>query len=238
MRVLAINLYGDFGHFRKFFSTSSPLTFSFPPPPTIAGILGAIYGASKDEYLNIFDYKHCRTALKIVNNIKKVRIGINLINTKDNNWQLVRKKFHEPRTQIRTEFLFQPSFTIFVNHDDVSVFEKLIISTKEHRCIYSVSLGLSELLANFEFAGLFEFEEYENDIVEISTPLLMSNILDNFIEFETGKKYLKEKIPVKMNSNRKVEEYEEVIYEPQGGTIKAKVKKYQKLEDGTIITFF
>jgi len=54
MKVLVFDLFGDFAHFRKYYTTTSPLTFSFPPPPTIAGILGAIYGASKEEYLDIF----------------------------------------------------------------------------------------------------------------------------------------------------------------------------------------
>jgi len=105
MKVLVFDIYGDYGHFRKFYTTTSPLTFSFPPPPTIAGILGAIYGADKSEYLKIFGYDFCKTALKIVNPIKKVRMGINLINTKDNKYfQLLKKANHEPRTQIRQNF--------------------------------------------------------------------------------------------------------------------------------------
>jgi len=53
MKVLVFDIWGDYGHFRKFYTTTSPLTFSFPPPPTIAGILGAIYGTDKktNEYL-------------------------------------------------------------------------------------------------------------------------------------------------------------------------------------------
>jgi len=145
MKVLVFDIWGDYAHFRKFYTTSSPLTFSFPPPPTIAGIMGAIYGAGKDEYLNIFAPIKCRLALKIVSPVRKVRMGINLINTKGNYWQPVKKKNHEPRTQIRTEFLKDPHFRIYAAHKDEKVFNKLGQSIKEHRCIYSVSLGLSEL---------------------------------------------------------------------------------------------
>ena len=76
MKVLIFDIWGDFGHFRKFYTTSSPLSFSFPPPPTIAGILGAIYGTDKfkNEYLRVFNYKNCRIALKILNPIKKIRM--------------------------------------------------------------------------------------------------------------------------------------------------------------------
>ena len=47
MKVLVFDIWADYGHFRKFYTTTSPLTFSFPAPSTIAGILGAIYGAGK-----------------------------------------------------------------------------------------------------------------------------------------------------------------------------------------------
>ncbi|MDI3478645.1 MAG: CRISPR-associated protein Cas5h, partial [Thermoanaerobacterium sp.] len=33
MKSLIFDIYGDFGHFKKYYTTSSPLTFSFPPPP-------------------------------------------------------------------------------------------------------------------------------------------------------------------------------------------------------------
>ena len=55
MKSLIFDIYGDFGHFKKYYTTSSPLTFSFPPPPTIKGMLGAIGGISKTEYLTKTD---------------------------------------------------------------------------------------------------------------------------------------------------------------------------------------
>ena len=47
MKVLVFDIYGDLAHFRKFYTTSSPLTFPFPPPSTIKGMLGAIIGVDK-----------------------------------------------------------------------------------------------------------------------------------------------------------------------------------------------
>lgn len=238
MRVLVFDVWGDYGHFRKFFTTTSPLTFSFPPPPTIAGILGAIYGANKDEYLKIFSADRCNLALKIVTPLKKVRMGINLINTKGNYWQLIKKKNHEPRTQIRTEFLKDPCFKIYVAHEDDKVFNKLFKSIKEHRCVFTISLGLSELLANFRFIDIYEAKESHKNIIELSTPITASNLEIDGLEIEPEKKYFKEKLPIRMNSERVVEIYDDIIYEPDGKTIKAKVKTYYKLENGENITFF
>lgn len=243
MKILVFDIFGDYGHFRKFYTTSSPLTFSFPPPSTIAGILGAIYGVGKNEYLEVFSLDRCKIGIKIVNPVKKVRMGINLINTKDNFWRPVLKinpkSKHEPRTQIRTEFLKEPYYRIYLAHENEGIFQAIANLLKGHKSIYTVSLGLSELLADFKFVGEYESEQKsDNEFVELQTPVIESELIKNGLEIETGKKYFKEKMPIKMNQERIVEKYDDVIFEPDGKTIKAKVKNYYRLENGENITFF
>jgi len=237
--MLVFDIWGDYGHFRKFFTTSSPLTFSFPPPATIAGILGAICGFGKDEYLKLFSFEICKIGLKIASPVKKVRMGVNLINTKDFNWQPIQTEYHEPRTQIRTEFLKDPHFRIYVSHEDSRIFKMLEENLREHKSVYSPSLGLSELLANFNYLGVIEVEELKDLFAEISTPIVAGNLIDSGIVIETGKKYFKEKMPVRMNPDRVIEIYDDVIYEPGGQTIKARVKTcFRIIENGQYITFF
>jgi len=242
MKVLTFEIWGDFGHFRKFYTTTSPLTFSFPPPPTIAGILGAIYGTDKNtnKYLNVFgDYK-CKIALRILTPVKKVRMGLNLLETKGTNLKLpMSDKNLAPRTQIRTEFLKDPRFRLYVSHGDKNVFENLCNNVKEHQSVYTVSLGLSELLANFRYNGVYDYEEITNrQAVGLSTAITMGNLVQNGLEIETGKKYFKEKIPIIMNQDRVVEKYEDVIFEPDGKTIMVAAKIFLKLENGENIAFF
>jgi len=239
MKVLVFDIWGDYGHFRKFFTTSSPLTFSFPPPATIAGILGAICGFGKDEYLKLFSFEICKIGLKIASPVKKVRMGVNLINTKDFSWQPIQTEYHEPRTQIRTEFLKDPHFRIYVSHEDSRIFKMLEQNVREHKSVYSPSLGLSELLANFNYLGIIEVEELKDLFTEISTPIVAGNLIDSGIVIEPGKKYFKEKMPVRMNPDRVIEIYDDVIYEPGGQTIKARVKTcFRIIENGQYITFF
>lgn len=239
MKILVFDIWGDYGHFRKFYTTSSPLTFSFPPPSTISGILGAIFGVGKDEYLSVFSLDRCNIALKIVNPVKKVRMGINLINTKGDYWMLYSNKYHEPRTQIRTEFLKDPYFRIYFAHEDEKVFKTIAELLKGHKSTYTVSLGLSELLADFKYVGEYDSENRSDDeLVELQTPVTESELIKNGLEIESGKKYFKEKMPIKMNQERIVEKYDDVIFEPDGKTIKARVKNYYRLENGENITFF
>lgn len=245
MKVLVFDIWGDYAHFRKFYTTTSPLTFSFPPPPTIAGILGAVYGTDKktNEYLDKFGYENCNIAVRIMAPIKKVRMGLNLVNTKDNYWQpvlkITPKSKHEPRTQIRTEFLKNPKFRIYVFHQENKIFEDLIEKIKNHRTTYTVSLGLSELIANFSFVGLFSYTQISNDnSIGLHSVIPIHILLEKGLEIEEGKKYFKERIPFVMKQDRVVEKYEDVIFEPDGKTIKAKVKNYFRLENGENIVFF
>jgi CRISPR-associated protein Cas5h len=239
MKIIAFDIWGNYGQFRKFYTTSSPLTFSFPPPSTIAGILGAIYGIGKNEYLRVFSLDRCKIALKIMNPVKKVRMGINLVNTKGGYWTLYSSQYHEPRTQIRTEFLKDPCFRIYFTHDDETVYKTITDLLKGHKCIYTVSLGLSELLADFKYIGEYDSEPKSDDeFAEFQTPVAETNLIKNGLEIESGKKYFKEKMPIKMNEERIIEKYDDVIFEPEGKTIKAKVKNYCRLENGENITFF
>jgi CRISPR-associated protein Cas5h len=54
MKVLVFDVWGEFGHFRKHYTTTSPLTYSIPPRTAIAGMIAAIEGFGKDEYLQYF----------------------------------------------------------------------------------------------------------------------------------------------------------------------------------------
>ncbi|MCF6158372.1 MAG: type I-B CRISPR-associated protein Cas5 [wastewater metagenome] len=242
MKVLAFDIWADYAHFRKFYTTSSPLTFSFPPPSAIAGILGAICGLdkNKNEYLKVFGGEMCKVALRILRPVRKVRVGINLLETKGTNFRLpMSDKNLAPHTQIRTEFIKNPAFRIYIAHQDPNIFNHLYKHIIEHKSIYTVSLGLSELLADFRYIGIYSLEtKFEGKPAEINTPVTADNIIPDTLEIETGKKYFKEKLPVRMNHDRIVEKYDDVIFEPEGNTIKAQLKTYYTLENGDNIAFF
>ena len=47
MKCLVFDIKGDYGHFKKYYTTSSPLTFSIPPRTTVSGMIGALIGRSR-----------------------------------------------------------------------------------------------------------------------------------------------------------------------------------------------
>ncbi|MDI6604037.1 MAG: type I-B CRISPR-associated protein Cas5b [Thermoanaerobacteraceae bacterium] len=238
MDALIFDVFGDLGHFRKFYTTSSPLTFSFPPPPTVKGMLGAIAGIDKKEYLNVFKSEYCKIGIKIMNPVKKVRMGLNLINTKDNYWIPYKKKNHEARTQVKTEFLKNPMFRIYFTHVDNNLFDDISNKIKAHKNVYTLSLGLSEMIADYRFIDLCNVKEVGDSEVSIQSILPIDHIVDDEIKFEDGKKYFKEKIPVDMNDERIVSSYKDIIYEISGKSIKSHVKKCWEVNGDEYIIFF
>ena len=53
-QVLVFDISGEYGHFRKFNTTSSPLTYSIPTHTALAGILGAILGIERESSTGVF----------------------------------------------------------------------------------------------------------------------------------------------------------------------------------------
>lgn len=236
MKVLVFDIWGDYGHFRKFYTTSSPLTFSFPPPPTVYGLLGAISGKDKMRYLDIFNEK-TKIGIQFLKPIRKVRMGINLVETKGTGLKRPLS-CKNPRTQILTEFVKEPRYRIFVSHTNDGILSDLAEKIKGHKTIYTISLGLSELLADFSFIGLVNAEEKQNTgFIDIFTVVPFSLIQRNGVKVEEGKKYIKEKIPAEMKPERIVTRYEDVLFDIDGKSLQVNVQKYWELENGTKITF-
>ncbi|MGI6486296.1 MAG: type I-B CRISPR-associated protein Cas5b [Tepidanaerobacteraceae bacterium] len=238
MKTVIFDIYGAFGHFKKFYTTSSPLTFSFPPPPTVRGMLGAIVGSEKNDYLQVFSHEKCKLSIRILSPISKIRMGLNHINTKGNYWVPIKKGTHEARTQIRTEFVKNPSYRIYVSHSDKNIFDELVENIKAHKTVFTLSLGLSELLADFIFVGVKDFVQSDKGYKDIVSVIPMNVIESYGIDFEEGKKYFKEKMAIEMSPDRVVQRYEDVLFEIQGKPIRVWTRDSWEDENGEHVVFF
>ena len=221
--------------FPKYYTTSSPLSFSIPPRTALIGLISAIVGLDKEEYLSRMTKKKALVSLRILQPVKKIRLGINLINTKDGYWIPVKRGFHEPRTQIRFEFLKDPKYRIYFRHREEDLYRSLRQNLSLHKSVYTPYLGISELLANFEYVGEFAIVEMlkEEELNYIHSVLPLDTISE--IKLLEGYKFFKERIPTEMLPGRVVTEYREVLYEAGGKPIQARVKGGMKLENGECI---
>mgnify|MGYP000914507398 CR=1 FL=1 len=230
MRFLIWDLWGDYAHFRKYYTTSSPLTFAFPPRPTLAGIVGALLGLQKDEYPRILSGSEATYAVRIMEPIKKTRLAVNYINTKE----AIDMSKIKTRSQVRLELVKNPCYRIYFSHMDYSIYQLALQMLGKGKTYYTLSLGLSELLAFYRFVGEEEGEKItSSSFVEIKSVLPLREDLE--IEFESEKEYMKDTMPVLQNSERIVEKYNRIIFERQGKPIKAKVNSYWRVGDEQIV---
>ena len=232
--VLVFDVWGEYAHFRKYYTTTSPLTFSFPPRTALCGLIAGIIGLDKKEYLKHFTKDKADIAVRIVSPTKKVRIAENLIDTESIR-TLNRIK---TRTQIRFEFLKDAKFRIYFRHTDPWIYNQAREFLEHHKCVYTTCLGLSEHIANFKFIGEFESRKIEgNNFVEIDSAIPIPNGSHVEIDFEKDGEYFSETHPIEMEPDRTVREYTKVAFERKGAKIAAKVGKFWELENNERIVF-
>jgi len=228
-KLYGIEVKADYGHFRKNFTTSSPLTYGVPPRTALAGFLGAILGLPRDDERNYHEvFSRDNSSIALVNdpqdNTQKQTVNLNLLKIKGETEKLV--KLDTPpeeitRSQVPFEVIRNPRYRIYFNSSELT--EEDVNLLKNEKSVYTPYLGISEYIADYEFLGEFEPAKSKGETtVDSVVPA------DAEIRFETGKKYIKESFSMFMNTSREVQEFGEVLYEENGdGVIKASGKYFK-----------
>ncbi|NLP15261.1 MAG: type I-B CRISPR-associated protein Cas5 [Clostridium sp.] len=225
-KYLVFDISASYGHFKKPYTTTSPLTYSIPTRTAVTGIIAAMLGFGKEEYLKYFTKDQAQIGIGIKSPVKKVRISENLINTKKS-----MNKIHE-RTQIKIEFLKDACYRIYFSHKNEQIYERLKVLLENHSTVYTISMGLSENLANYTFAGEFEGREVNGnkELIEFSSVLPLDMLKKGDVEYEDEREYFTETIPMEMDCDRKVKEFREVLFERNSNKIKARTDFYIRIE--------
>ncbi|MDD2245190.1 MAG: type I-B CRISPR-associated protein Cas5b [Dysgonamonadaceae bacterium] len=240
--LLIFDIKSEYGHFRKYNTTTSPLTYSIPTRTSIIGILGAILGMEREicdgQYpegaepvQEFFSKEKAGIAVQIINPVKKENIGINLINTKSSFYDLTRAG----HTQVNFELLKNPHYRIYLSMDNHNKFEELLERIKCKRHHFTPYLGLAQFTAQIDFVKRTKacVRISENEYTEIITAVNMSKLLgEPPVEFQKESFYSANNMPIEMNRDREVLEYSEVLIEKNGKPMCVRVSEYLSI-DGT-----
>ncbi|MEN6517188.1 MAG: type I-B CRISPR-associated protein Cas5b [Methanospirillum sp.] len=230
-RILAFDLWGEYAHFRKYYTTTSPLTYSFPPRTALCGLMGAILGLSKETYLSHFLKDRATLGVALLSPVKKVHFSENLIDT-DPGRPMNLIKNH---TRIRIEFLKDPRYRVYFSHADPELYERARDLIDRHQCVYTPCLGLSEHIANFSFVGEYRAARVDDPgKIEIRTVVPDNHIRE--IAFASGAEYMTETMPNEMLPDRTVTEYRAMLFERRGRPIRASLSECWRLDDGSAIS--
>ncbi len=264
VKVICFDLWGDLAHFKKNYTTTSPLSHSVPPRSTLAGIIAAILGISKNEYPDVLDPSKTLMSVRLMKPIKRIQITENLVWTKEGGFfpyvlkisgssknvkvSLIPSSTKTPHIQVRIDFIKDPMYRVYFYHENEELFQRLEFLLKEHKSIYTPYLGISELLANFEYVDTIDAEKIEDN----SKPVKISSIVpldaidrieinpeNNEIEPINIPKIMIESLPLHINANREGEIYGKIVFENEGNVLTISPKThYWKLSTGENVLFY
>ena len=188
-QIISFDLCGKTAHFRKFYSSSSALSYSIPPKTTVLGIIAAIINLKRDSYYNLFD--DWLVGVEVVNPFRKIFQKMNFLKVEDNvnfNVDFEKSIFSKDsdvtgfgnRTQISFELLIPENirngelqFKIYVgikNKEDKN-FILLINALNKKESIYGISLGSASMLGYVKnFVEDYSFKPLDkNEVTNIRT---------------------------------------------------------------------
>lgn len=234
MKLIAFDIWGDYGYFRRGYTSTSTITYPFPSRTTIAGLISGILGLEKDSYHDIFNEANSKVGLRILNPIKKININLNYINTKES--LLLSEIKKNPRVQVQAEFLKDVKYRIYVSLKDNNLIEELYDNLSEHKSVFTPCFGISECIADFKLAydDIFELNKSMGNEISIDSIILKDT--GNLI-IEPKRKYGIIKSPGFMNSERIVSKFLEFYYEENGNSIKIDNCEFYSIGDEKIVLF-
>jgi len=243
MRVVAFDVWGDYAHFKRNYTTTSPLSFPAPPKTTVLGLIAAIIGLEREEYPDVL--KGCEVGIRLLKPIKRARLMLSLVGTKSEH--LVSSPlvgYFKKHILIGYEFIKDPHYRIYLRADDW-VLDTLKEQLIAHKCVYTPYLGLSELICNFGYVGCWECDEIkptEHVPIDSIVPIESSTrtyVDKRSIRLRTGGVYsVSDSMPLSMGKDREVAEYIRVLVEESGGSIEARPNACVEVGDGSRVMLF
>jgi len=224
-KVVVFDIWSSYGYFRRPYTTTTSLTFNFPPRSAVEGIIGAILGLpSRDLSSKLAESK---IGIGILNVVHK--IPFSTMHTHSDFWREMRayldakpitkkKTYH---TRINMELLVDPKYRIYF--DDPTLSNELTSMLKNHHTVFTPYLGTSSMIANFNYVGSFDYVQQKKNVVEISSVVPYSGRMPNIL-IEKDKIYaVEQNMPGRLNEERELMSSYSAIYGPNGqATIKVR----------------
>ena len=179
--IISFDLCGKFAHFRKFYASSSALSYTIPPKTTILGIIASILGLERDSYYESLD--ELLISVSIESDIRKIFQKFNYLNVKDNiNFDISKEENNvngiSNRTQVSMELIIPENirenvirYRIFVaNNGNNTFFEQLKLFLSRNNSIYGISLGPANLIGYIDnYVDEYKIQAINDKSIRIKT---------------------------------------------------------------------
>jgi len=163
-KVLIFDLIGAMAHFRNVQTNSSSLSYLFPPPTTICGLIAGILGKKRDTYYSEFGINNIFLSVEILTPLRKSIFTVNYRQFKEDNYAQIPIELVLPLN------LEELRYRIYFSINDSITYEQLRETLRKGKAYYPPYLGLSEFLARIEFLGEFQAQKVKKgDIVQVNS---------------------------------------------------------------------
>ncbi|MBK8562486.1 MAG: type I-B CRISPR-associated protein Cas5 [Saprospiraceae bacterium] len=226
MKIMVFDIWGDYAHFKKIYSTTSALSYVVPTKTSLYGYVGAVLGMEKqgNQYLRSFQDKQCLMGIGVLDRIRMQRININL--------RPVIGTWTEGDTPKPTmmEFVYRPRYRIYFSHSDEGLFEELHERLDKRIPTYTPSLGLANLLSNFDLVKVLQVDSVQSNdaaLIQSVIPLKKFKGFDRDLMSTLNCEVIEQSLyPVEMDIERNVTERDDILLERTGKPIPAIVSNF------------
>lgn len=200
---------GRMAMFRKPYTTTSSVSYPFPPPTALAGMIAAILGydnGASEKGWNAFfweEMKGTQVALRIMNSVSWRSETINL-------WKAQKN----PHIQVKHQFIEKPKYRVFVKGALEKVLDDYL---KNKNFIYTPYLGVAYALCEISYLGNFSEEEISDYPLKIDSVVPFVDISgsndDLEIDVLASGGIFRERVPFSMDGERALEKSVIVLYQ-------------------------
>ena len=231
--VISFELSGDYGLFKKPWCNREQQSFLIPPKTSIVGLLSAIIGLDKKEYLEKISFSDVKYGVEVLETITREMHGINFMHGRG--LSKITKKLSNPYrnpsskgsiSPTRLEYLKNPKYLIYLRLEN-DLFERLKQFLMEEKCVFPPSLGQTNL-----FAKICDYKVHNLNIKAISETSCA--VPSEFVDVEKLKgKFFTERIPISMDMGRSNPKYLSLtLKNSKSGLIP--IKKNKKIVSGEL----
>jgi CRISPR-associated protein Cas5h len=191
-KVIVFDLIGPNAHFRNVQTNSSSLSYFFPPPTTISGLIAGIIGLQRDSYYELFSPNQTFIGIEVLTPLRKELHTIN--------YRVWTENGH---TQIPLEVLFPEKgdelrYRIYFSCAENHLYQQILEKIKLNTFVYPPYLGISEFLGRTEYYAEMTIEKIlPNEKIHIHSILPAESYnLDNTGELILFPEYMRESFGV------------------------------------------
>lgn len=205
--ALAFDIAGPIAMFRRPYTTTSSVSFPFPPPTAVAGLLAAIVGIANGSHEKPYNAQYWEQ-MEGTQIALSIRHPIAWYSSTLNFWN-VKEPQKNPHIRVKHQFVKNPCYRIYVS-DGI---EKVLCNyLQKGTFVYTPFLGTAYAIAEITYQGEFIKKPVVEKRIALSSvlPLLPQNVVDFNIESTKG--MFRDKYPFRLTNQRAFYESITVLY--------------------------